>query len=444
MTPQGAARAQSAGLRWSQDELWLALAGPALIFAGHALYGAMLPSTALLLALVGSLLLAACLIKPRLRKDLSRVQGLAAPAGLFAVVLLVALWSLTPFTPGGAHPVWAYLGISPAAATIDKSATGLEVVKLLGLGAVFVVGVATGASDGRAKLAVNVLLILGAALGAWSFLAFVAEGVTVGRRLEASFLSANTAATLFACLFVLTAGPATSVLRSAPRARRLTGVTPFGAAALLFIICLFATASRGAFAAAASGLAAFGLLQVFGGKLKWSRAALAGVIAIVILCGLLVVAGDFLLSRFFLVSHDVASRGFIAHVHWQAFLASPLMGYGLGTFDVMNRILLDAGNFDQIWTVRAAHNIYLAWLEQAGLLGAVPMFAGIGATIGLTVRNGFRRTRMSSLIFALVAADVVFLVHGATDFALEMYSMAALWAYLLGLQFSLAQGTSSR
>jgi O-antigen ligase len=110
----------------------------------------------------------------------------------------------------------------------------------------------------------------------------------------------------------------------------------------------------------------------------------------------------------------------------------------------VNRIALDAGNFDQIWTVRAAHSIYLGWLEQAGLLGAVPMFACVGSIVGLTIRNGFRRTRMSSLIFALLAADAVFLVHGATDFALEVYSMAALWAYLLGLQFSLSQGTSSR
>ncbi|MEO8113939.1 MAG: hypothetical protein ABI655_06140, partial [Phenylobacterium sp.] len=161
MSFQGAARGQSAGLRWSQDELWLALAGPALIFAGHGLYGAMLPSIALMLGLLGSLLLAACLIRPRLRKDLSRLRGLAMPGVLFAATLFVALWSLTPFAPGGAHPIWSYLGISPAAATVDRSATLLEIIKLLGLGSICLVGAATGASDSRAKLAVNVLLILG-------------------------------------------------------------------------------------------------------------------------------------------------------------------------------------------------------------------------------------------------------------------------------------------
>jgi hypothetical protein len=49
-----------------------------------------------------------------------------------------------------------------------------------------------------------------------------------------------------------------------------------------------------------------------------------------------------------------------------------------------------------------------------------------------------------TILFALAGVDAVFLVHGATDFALEMFSVAALWAYLLGLQFALAQGSSRR
>jgi hypothetical protein len=55
-----------------------------------------------------------------------------------------------------------------------------------------------------------------------------------------------------------------------------------------------------------------------------------------------------------------------------------------------------------------------------------------------------RRSRMTVIIFALLAADVVVLTHGITDFALETPSFSAFWTYLLGLQFALAQGSSAR
>jgi O-antigen ligase len=425
------------------EEAWLAVAGPGLIFLGHLVYGAMLPQTALSLTALAAILVAACLSRARLRRELSKVRGLAVPAALYGAVILVALWSLTPFVIGGAHPVWAYLKISPGAATIDRSATLFETIKLTGLACVFVLGLATGASDNRARLAVNVFLAAAAAYGAWSFLSFLAWRQPGGARLESSLLSANAAATFFAGCFVLAFGPLVSRLNG-PRPQRLTGLSLFGAAAFLFLVCLFATASRGGFVAAITGLIVLALMLVFGGRLKWSKALLTGLGGAVVLSLLLLVAGDLLLDRLGGGTKEFASRAFILQVHWQAFLASPLYGYGLGSFDTVNRMLLDAASFPRIWTVRAAHNVYLAWLEEGGLLAALPMFGCIGAVILATGRSAMRRTRMTSLLFALLALDAVVLVHGATDFALELFSMAATWAYLLGLQFALSQGSSAR
>ncbi|THD77662.1 MAG: O-antigen ligase family protein [Phenylobacterium sp.] len=436
--------AQPPPLRWRQDDAWLALAAPALIFLGHLLYGAMPPQTALSMTVLAAILLGIALSRRGLRKELTRLDGLALPAGLFAAVILVALWSLSPFVPGGAHPVWTYLKISPGAASIDRSATLLETIKLVGLACVFVLGLLTGGSDARARLAVNTLLVLAAGLGAWAFLTFTTGTQPGGGdRMEASFLSANTAGTVFAASLVLAAGPAVSRLGGAP-GRRLGGGVLFGVAALLFLVCIFATASRGAFLAAFAGLLTMGLLMVFGRQLKWSRAVMTGGAAAAVVAVLLLVAGDFLLNRLMGGTHEFASRAFILHVHWQAFLDSPLFGYGLGTFDTVNRLLLNAASFPKIWTVRAAHNIYLDWLEQGGLFAALPMFACLGALMITTARKAFRRSRMIPILFALLGLDVVFLVHGATDFALEMFSVAAMWAYLLGLQFSLAQGSSAR
>jgi len=79
--------------------------------------------------------------------------------------------------------------------------------------------------------------------------------------------------------------------------------------------------------------------------------------------------------------------------------------------------------------------------EEAGLAGALPMFGCIALIIGITLFRGMRRSRMTHVLFALVAADLVFLIHGFTDFALQTPSMAMMWSYLLGLQFALSQGS---
>lgn len=443
MRGPGARERGGDGQRWWRDEAWLAIGGPALIFVGHALYGAMLPQTALSFTFVWAILAGLCLVRGRLRGDLLRLDGLAIPAALFAVVLIVAIWSLTPLVPGGPHPVWAYLGISPGAATVDRSVVALEATKMLGLACAFVVGLASGGTDNRARRTLNAVLAIGALYAGWAFLSFVVSRAPLSNRLEASFLSANAAGTLFAALFVLALGPMASRLRAAGPGR-LVGATPIALAALAFLICLFMTASRGAFAGAGAGLIAFGLLQAFGGRVRLSRVALLGAGGGLLVVILLILAGAPLLGRILGTHGDIDSRGVIATTHWEAFLTSPIMGFGLGSFDTVNRMLVDSANFPHLWKVRAAHNVYLGWLEQAGLLGALPMFACVGLLIATTVRRAMRRSRALDLIFALIATNAVILVHGVTDFALEMFALAAMWAYLLGLQLSLAQGSSTR
>jgi O-antigen ligase len=153
------------------------------------------------------------------------------------------------------------------------------------------------------------------------------------------------------------------------------------------------------------------------------------------------VLGDQLVDRLASTAWELDGRRAIFEAHWRAFRDAPWMGYGLGAFDAVNRMLLDAGNIAQNWKVRAAHNVYLSWLEQAGVVGATPMFLFIGAVIAITLRRSLRRTRFTAPLFGLLAADAVVLAHGVTDFALETYSMAVFWSLLLGLQFAASQGS---
>ena len=84
-------------LRRSLHGWGLPFAGVLLVYAGHYLYGGLVASTSLALTAVAAVVLAGCLAHPRLRQDLGNIQGLTAPAILFAVVLLLGLISLTPW-----------------------------------------------------------------------------------------------------------------------------------------------------------------------------------------------------------------------------------------------------------------------------------------------------------------------------------------------------------
>lgn len=421
----------------------LAAAGLGLIFLAHLAYGALRIEASLIAVGAAAILLLACLAIPNLRRDLLRVRGLAVPAVLFGLVLLAGVLSLTPYSPAGAHPVWAYLGQTPGSTTIDRSATTLELIKLLGLGCIFLVGVATGASDGRARTAVNLMIALSAIFGLWAFFNF-ATGVqyqTQRGRLEGTLMSPNTAGTFFALMVIVTLGPLLRDLRGVRGGKAFQAATGYWAALIILAGCLLATASRGAALGGAVGILGLVIILIFAGRVSWSRVSLIMLAAVIAAMGSLYFVGERLLDRFATFDQDASSRAEMFAMHWRAFLAAPIGGYGLGTFDTVHRILLDTTNFGSMWTVRATHNVYLQWLEEAGLLGALPMFGAIASVIAISLWRGLRRTRMTYVLFALLAANLAVLVHGFTDFALQTPSVALTWSYMLGLQFSLSQGS---
>jgi O-antigen ligase len=210
------------------------------------------------------------------------------------------------------------------------------------------------------------------------------------------------------------------------------------------LICLLMTGSRGGAISAAAGFGAYILLLIFAGRIRFTRALVYSVLAGVFVVAAILVAGDLLINRALEGSANAEARAHMGEIHWQAFLAAPWMGYGLGTFDAINRSVMTATSFTDLWSIRAVHNVYLQWLEEAGVLGAVPIFLAIGLALATAFRRTLNRTRMTSLLFAVFAAHIVILVHGISDFDLQTYSFAMMWAYLLGLTFSLSQGSSAR
>ncbi len=90
-------------------------------------------------------------------------------------------------------------------------------------------------------------------------------------------------------------------------------------------------------------------------------------------------------------------------------------------------------NLPDLILIGAAHNVYLQWLEQTGLVGAILMWSCLGwlfITIALALRG---KQRLSGLLRLTLSSSVLVLTHGLTDFSLEVPGITALWALLLGL-----------
>jgi O-antigen ligase len=210
---------------------------------------------------------------------------------------------------------------------------------------------------------------------------------------------------------------------------------------LLFSACLFATSSRGAVVAAGAAVAFTVLGFTFVGTSQ--RSATGGVtaaIAFVVLAALVLfmIGGNQVMERFGSENPLTNERVALFGGYWRSFLASPWWGYGLGAFDSFNFQSMTAPDAFTMGQMGAAHNVYLQWLLQTGLLGFVPMMTCIIWVLATIVRGLRRRASQQALLIFSLAATCVFAVHGTADFALEEPAMAALFAAILGLGYGVA------
>jgi O-antigen ligase len=413
---------------------------PVLLYAAHLTFGANHPIAALWFAVLLAISLGVALAIPGVRRGLHDISPLGPLAILFVATLGVAAWSLTDRAPGGAHPIWAWAGAPNGSITINRPATLFEIGKLLGLGCAFLVGALQAARLSWARNTVRLVLVLGAVYEIISLLTFV-SGMQMmpGNRLSGGFLSANSGATVFGMLTVI--GLA-CLLRDWRQTRGLDPASTLGkvavslACVLMSVTCLMLTASRMGLVATLAGTAVLLVWELFDAKRdRLPLLIAAGVLAVIGL--VLAVSGNGLLfERFGTTGADQIGRTRIFGPHWEAFTASPLFGYGLGSFAELNSQITTDQNYIDLWSVRAVHNVYLQWLEEAGLIGAIPMFLTIvGILIAAVVRT-FKLSKGQTLQRGLIAASVVILVHGTVDFGLQVPSIAAFWAFLLGCQFS--------
>lgn len=380
-----------------------------------------------------------------------RPEGLAPPrwldlaaGGLFVVLLIVAAMPLIT-------------GVA-----LDRYANLVELVKLVGLGAFCLAGYRVASEEAEAERLFTWITLAGAIYAVWAIVSFLqTPAFVLGiekqqhlERLTASFLSANTAGSLFGAL-----GCALAVRLFRRVGRKLGGRIDAGAddmarwggelrdAALLALywITLLLTVSRAALSVSLGVVALFGLLELrrYGQRRRLKGRAMAIAAAVVLAAFVVLLLGSLssqLQGQFGRLSADAISRTGILDAYLPRLAETPLLGHGLGSFPALNARVMTDATFPQLWNLGAAHNIVLQWWLEAG-----PVGLGLAAVmvllilIRLVIRTASGRVGRWRAAVAL-AVSAVLLGHNAVDYSLQVQGVAALWALMLG--FGLAERSS--
>lgn len=415
------------------------------LFIVAVLFGAIFDfgSTSAASALFWAMLQCACAayVLARRSDTLARPGWLEIAAGVLYLGLL-ALVALS-------------LVASTVPSTIDRFATLVELVKLVGLGAFCVAGYAVASDEAEGEKLFTWILLAGAVYAIWAIVMFLQSPAFVHglekqwhlERLTGSFMSANTAGSLFAAL------GCASAVRLFRRVGRKLGsraqqekddLAHWGGelrdATLLTVlwIALLLTVSRAALAASLAVVALFGLLELrrYARRRRLKGRALAFATVAVAAAFAVVLAGSLssqIQGRFGRLAADAVSRTGILDAYRPSLTETPLSGHGLGTFATINAGHIDEANFSDLWSLSAAHNILLQWWLEVGPVGtalAATMLLLLAARLMMRASTG-RVGRWRAAV--ALAVSVVLLVHNSVDYSLEVQGVSALWALLVGL-----------
>ncbi len=366
-----------------------------------------------------------------------------AYSGPVLLAALLAVWlvlQLFLFGSGMAADAWRLVGLAPKA-TLDAYASLAEMAKLVGFGALCIIGVRIGA-DARLRPRCWLALALGGVLYfGWIILAEL-SGSSDGaagpsRRLAGTFHSPNSNAALAGLMAILAwrrlwlgsralFGHRSKISAVVPR------LTVAAVLAALSLAVLVMSGSRGGVIATLVGLACCSLAT-----LRPHRAAhnmkVTGlsVLLIAVFGGIMLFGAGAVADRMRDVSAGIADRQGIVALYMERLPLLPWSGFGLGTFRHYNNIISSASDAERLWTFGAMHNVYLQWIFEGGYVGASLMFGLVAALLWNIVRMRGRGPNVWSAI--ALGASALILTHGAIDFDLQVPAVAGLWALLLGL-----------
>jgi O-antigen ligase len=214
--------------------------------------------------------------------------------------------------------------------------------------------------------------------------------------------------------------------------RRLNGSTMImGAMALLFVGAQLFSSSRAAFAVTVVVAIMLLYLSMRGHWRSRGQVGRTIVAGTVIGVFVMAIAGGAMLRKISLFSESSNfDRTFIWGASLRAAQASPLLGWGLGTFPE----IYAAYQPDEVSQANdKAHSTPLELYVETGLLGTVPGMLMILIPWGICLWGALQRRRQRHLLVAAFAVPGIAMLHSMVDFSLQIPAIAFISAAFLGM-----------
>ena len=323
----------------------------------------------------------------------------------------------------------------------DESGFWIELIKLCGLGIGFMGVFRLASFDSAARRVYDVILATGSLWAFISIIMFIIDpngiyGILKSAgsgRLTGTFSSPNSAATLFGTLAVLTFGRFLKRLEHGKSGYSFDKIHPLYTLCLIInLTALTMTLSRGGI------IATLIAMLILGINMSWQRATLlqslflgatGAVSAIFLFATPLLTTGDRLNN----LNSDTQTRQNIFSAHLNIAEHSPWYGNGLGSFSSINNSIINEGNYNDLWPIGAAHNVYIQWYEEGGIASLVVLLF-LHLVLAYTfIMAILRRKRMGERVLSISCAYLVILIHGLSDYAFQEPAIAIYATCLLGL-----------
>jgi O-antigen ligase len=399
------------------------------------------------------------------------VGQIKLPASLLAAVVLWILIQNATWTPDWMHhPIWQMTADAlgrpvEGSISVDRELTSLALLRLLTAASVFWFAMQLCRDASCARF---LLQTVAAIICAYAVYGLVAAWLTPGHVLwfknsyaknwviSSTFVNPDSFSAYAGIGFVLFSALILKLYRDefaaaggSIRFRIATFIEVTGqkgvalfAGAVLTLIALLLTGSRGGIAATAVGLCVLGALTLRRRKQPFAPSDLIiiTVVGALLVGTIFLIFGDLVLGKISQAGFGDQGRIGLYLITIRSILAAPWLGYGYGTFVDVFPMFRDQSltTFGQ-WT--AAHDTYLEALQGLGLIFGPMLVATVAVLVWRCVKGAATRQMNET---PCVAASVACLLgaHALVDFTLQLQAIALTFMALLGA--GVAQSESSR
>ena len=207
----------------------------------------------------------------------------------------------------------------------------------------------------------------------------------------------------------------------------------YGFLAIIMSVALFFSLSRGGIVSFFAGMLLFAVLLLVD-RLRQRKVWVIGIFVAVVLCYLVWLGMDPIVQRFY--ETDITKEQRL--IAWSSTLTAVkdfwFTGSGLGTF--MNIFpIYSPSSIQSIYD--HAHNDYLEFLLETGVVGILFLAAFVALLVRAAVRSSFEDSPGIMLMAALSSAATV-MVHSVFDFNLHILSNLLLFGVVLGMVAALS------